>query len=400
MKKTMSASLILCLLFQTSSALAAPSAKVVMTRGEVTKLKPGERDASPVKRGEVLPEDTSVLTGEKSVVRLRFADNSTMNLGPKSKVVISKMPEQKPNMINLLTGAIKAEVDKKENEKKKTKMIIKTRSAVMGVRGTKFQAVYNAQNKNTSLVTIEGKVAMVKKEKPVLKSAQDLTAEGPARVADSDAELDAFDKSLQESKEAVEVDAGKYSGVQESAQAPSQPVKIAPKQYEAMAKSMNSKNTAEEVMGTEDALGEIEALESAPKPGGFVDFETAIYVPPSEEALLDNETATFTAEEDMGDVDQATGDYIPPKGVKLDAKEGFVVDQEEIAKVASNEEKEEMQRTLAKMESVNKDVKKQVAASANKIEKKVEASRPWYRPDTHELQIEAVPYSEVLTLDD
>ena len=46
-------------------------------------------------------------------------------------------------------------------------MIVKTRSAVMGVRGTKFQATYNPANKNTSLITVEGKVAMVKKEEAI-----------------------------------------------------------------------------------------------------------------------------------------------------------------------------------------------------------------------------------------
>jgi hypothetical protein len=37
-----------------------------------------------------------------------------MNLGPKSKVVVTKLPKKKPNMINLLTGAIKAEVNKNQ----------------------------------------------------------------------------------------------------------------------------------------------------------------------------------------------------------------------------------------------------------------------------------------------
>ena len=384
-------------------ANAAPSAKVLVKRGEVTKLSPGDVKATPVKIGESLPEDTSILTGEKSMVRLKFSNNSTMNLGPKSKVVVSKMPEKKPNMINLLTGAIKAEVDKKSNKENKNKMIVKTRSAVMGVRGTKFQATYNPANKNTSLITVEGKVAMVKKEEAIKQAVA--SSEGVAeakgelidstknQVLDSSSELDALDKSLNEAKEVVEVDAGKYSGVQAAKQAPTAPVKIAPKQYEALAKSMGSTKKAEDVMKTTDAASELKKLGEAPRPGGYVDFETGLYVPPSEDAVLDEKTATYKVDEDLGKVDQLTGDYVPPKGVKLDAKKGFVVDKEEIAKVASAGDKEKLKRTVAKVNSLNKEIKNQIKTK----ESDTTPSRRWYLPRKHKLAFEILPYSETQT---
>src|SRR5690554_3036828 len=130
MKKT-AAIFVGVLLMQPLSLSASQTAKVLMARGEVTKLLPGAHSARPVKTGDVLPEDTSVLTGDRSIVRLRFADNSTMNLGPKSKVVIAKMPERQANMVNLLTRSVKAEVDKADEGDNKNKMIVKTRSAVM-----------------------------------------------------------------------------------------------------------------------------------------------------------------------------------------------------------------------------------------------------------------------------
>ncbi len=405
------------LLITSQFVWSSQTARVLMVRGDVTQLSPGAKNAKPVKKGDIYKEDTSVLTGDKSVVRLKFADKSVMNLGPKSKVVVSKMPKKKPNMINLLTGSIKAEVEKKDTGK--TKMIVKTKSAVMGIRGTKFQAIYNAQNHNTSLVTVEGKVAMVKKEaveeklvkEEVVKETAntevlDVTGEAPKeevvkKVVSSDEELDALNNAFDEvpAEEVVEVDAGKFAGVQEAAAKPSVPVKIAPTQYEALAKSMGSNKKAEDVMQTSDAEVEVESLNDVAtegqvvqKPGGYVDVQTGLYVPPSENAKLNEKTATYEVEKEVGQIDEATGDYIPPKGVKLDAKKGFVIDQKELAKVAS---KEEVEKTLAIVNERNQEVKKQVVV--NKMQAKQTAkTNSKSRPSN--IGFEFTPFSEVLTL--
>lgn len=402
-------------------ALAAQTAKVIMARGTVTALKPGATEAIKVKKGMTLPEDTSILTAEKSVVRLKFADKSTMNLGPKSKVVVTKLPKKKPNMINLLTGAIKAEVNKKSDKPTANKMLIKTRSAVMGVRGTKFQAGFNPTNGNTSLVTVEGKVAMVKAkaiEKKVVKEVvketvidesgkeviKEVVKEKAVTVAevaaDPEAELDALDKALETSKEAVEVPAGRFSGVSEAASdaAPTAPTKIAPQQYNALAKSMDSDKKAEDVF-TDKELEEAAKTSAntagavGQKAGGFVDFDTGIYVPPPKGSKKDTKTGVYVAK-DIGKVDAETGDYIPPKGVKLDAKKGFVVDKEEVAKLASADKKA-LEKTLKKLETVNQEVKSQVVV--NKMEaKEKKDSKPWYKADYHHLSASIRPYSETL----
>lgn len=414
---------IVCLLGLTllSQAYAAQSAKVIMVKGDVTALKPGSKSAVKVKRGMSFPEDTSILTAQKSIVRIKFADNSTMNLGPKSKVIVSKLPVKKPNMINLLTGAIKAEVNKKSNKPTANKMLIKTRSAVMGVRGTKFQAGFNPTNGNTSLVTVEGKVAMVKKkaiEKQVVKEVvkekvidesgkevvKEFIKEKAVTIAevaaDPDAELDALDKALETSTDAVEVPAGRFSGVSEAAPeaAPTAPTKIAPQQYNALAKSMDSDKKAEDVFTDkelEEASKAAEGLGAAgKKAGGFVDFNTGIYVPPPKDAKIDEKTGVFIAK-DVGKVDEETGDYIPPKGVKLDAKKGFVVDKEEVAKLASADKKA-LEKTLQKLETVNEEVKKQVVV--NKMEaKSKDSGKAWWKPQQHILTANLQPYSETIT---
>jgi len=402
--------LFMILVLALNTAFAAQTARVLMVRGNVTQLSPGSTSAKKVKKGDVYYEDTSVLTGDKSIVRLKFADKSVMNLGPKSKVVVSKMPKKKANMISLLTGSIKAEVDKKNTGK--NKLIVKTRSAVMGIRGTKFQASYNAVNKNTSLVTVEGKVAMVKKDtvrsqlvkKEVVETNNETIdlmnepkEEVVQKVVSGDEELDALDDALNNSTDTVEVNAGKFSGVQEGGSKPSVPVKIAPVQYEVLAKSMGSDKKASDVMETADAESEVDQLANSAedgqvvqKPGGYIDFATGLYVAPSDEAKLDEKTGTYKVEKEIGKVDELTGDYIPPQGVKLDAKKGFVVDKKELAKVASSED---MEKTLALVREKNKEVVK-----VNKIKAtSISSSTP--KDKKSNVGFEFTPFSEVLTLD-
>ena len=393
---------VILLLITTPVAFAAQTAKVLVVKGKVTKLIPNTVEASSVKRGDLLPEDTSVLTGEKSFIRLRFSDKSTMNLGPNSKVVITKLPEKKANMVNLLTGMIKAEVKKKTKKESKTKLVIQTRTAVMGVRGTKFQAMYNAENKATSLVTVEGKVAMAKQESikaVIAKSEKPKTLDSTVvqkKVSHTSLDVDKIDEVFSEaekSNQVVEVSEGKYSGVADKIETPTEPVKIAPKQYDVIAKSMGSTKKAQDVMKL-DITDTQEPKVGSLKSGGYLDFESGLYVEPAKDAQLDKTTGTYKIEEEVGQIDNTTGDYIPPKGVVIDAKKGFVVDVKESEKVASNQEKEKLLKTVDKL---NKKVEDQVVV--NKVATKPNDKSSWkIGPKNHIVSAELKPFSEVMTV--
>lgn len=369
-------------------------ATVIIAKGKVTKLGPNQKNASVVKKGDRLVEDTSLLTSKKSFVRIRFADKSTINLGPESKIVIKKMPKKKANMVNLLTGMIKAEVKKQSKKKSKTKMLVKTRTAVMGVRGTKFQSTFNPINKNTSLVTVEGEVAMVKSEaiKKAVKSES--VSKTPVEIID---DVDIVENALEKTDNIVEVKAGRYAGVIEKVDRPTEPVRIAPEQYNALAKSMNSKKKAQEVM---KPITEKEVLEeqtkkvsaTAPKAGGIVDFNTGLYIAPDKSAKFDKETATFKISKDVGKVDTTTGEYIPPKGIKIDPKKGFVIDQKEIAKVAVKDQKNLNNKILA----LNKNVEEQIVVNKTQA---TSTSKPWaWLPKNHIVSAQIRPFSEILSV--
>jgi hypothetical protein len=358
-----------------------------------------------VKKGDILPEDTSIVTSAKSFVKVVFEDKSSMNVGPKSKIIISKLPKKKANMVNLLTGIIKAEVNKNSKKNTETKMLVKTRTAVMGVRGTKFQSTYNPTNKATSLVTVEGNVAMIKVEdepkqvKQIEANTENITdsiAEKPRLNLD---DVDQVDSLFKESKNVVEVPAGRYSGVGETINQPTVPVKIAPKQYDAIAKSMGSKKKAKDVMKVTKSDPAPEGFENkltgevAPKAGGIIDFSTGIYVAPAATAELDKKTGTFESKQ-IGKVNKITGDYIPPSGIKIDAKKGFVIDEKKSVKIASAADKEKLKKTLA---SLNNDIKKQIVV--NKVENKPSISQTskWL-PKNHIISFTLRPYSEVQTV--
>lgn len=381
---------LVALVLSSFSSLAAPRAQVLLMRGNVTKLAPNTTKATLVKKGEWLAEDTSLVTSDKSFVKIKFEDRSTMNLGPNSKVVINKMPVKEANMVNLLTGIIKAEVKKKSPKESKNKMLVKTRSAVMGVRGTKFQSTYNPRNKRTALVTIEGKVAMAK---------QDVKPIEQANVQAKDLEI-----ILEESDSTVEVEAGRFSGVGEEKVAsnivtkPTVPVKISPEQYNAIAKTMDSNSKASDVMAQKDSDIDPEGFSNlsegvvAPKAGGYVDFNSGLYIAPLKESIFDAQTGTYTAEK-VGTVDQASGDYIPPKGVIVDEKKGLVIDQKELAQVASVEDQRSIAAAVAQ---VNKEVEKQ-GVQVNQIQNKPKTkSQSGWLPKDHLVSVEFIPFSESL----
>ena len=94
-------------------------AKVILVRGKVTQLAPGELIARKVSKGEELKMDTSILTEKGSFVRLNLKDGSVLSLGPESKLVLSKIGEsdKDQSVINLLKGTIRNKIKKSQSGK-------------------------------------------------------------------------------------------------------------------------------------------------------------------------------------------------------------------------------------------------------------------------------------------
>ena len=142
-------------------------AKVVILKGSV-KAKFADGTMIDVKADQSIPEGAVIQTADKSFVKLIFIDKSQMNLGPNSQMIINAFPKKEAGIITLVKGQLRSQVTKDYmdmDDKSKSKLYIKTKTAAMGIRGTDFQVNFNAENQNTALITFEGKVAMAHIEK-------------------------------------------------------------------------------------------------------------------------------------------------------------------------------------------------------------------------------------------
>ncbi len=329
-------------LFSVAAKRTRIIAEAILVRGKVTALEVGEHKAFIVKKGRKLRQDASILTGKKSFIRIKFLDGSIASLGPESKMIVNKIGKSKVGIISLLKGKLRTKIKNKKNEKEKG-FFIKTRTAALGVRGTEFQTLYNPLNKVTSLLTYEGKVQMVKIEKK--KRGVTIKVRPKTDREFLEQQQKEMDDLLQ-SKKSVGVEKGQYSGTSHKVQKISLPIKISPVQFTALYKNNEleeSKNIEEKVDRNgvlEEQVEQKVPLEGyrnsktgdfAARAGGYIDFNSGLYIPPSLGSKF-NERLGVYEDKKIGEVNLKTGSYIPPKGLRLDSKKGFVLDESVVNK--------------------------------------------------------------------
>lgn len=369
-RTSMKTLIILFTLFFVSTAFAKPRVgTVVKLRGKATFLSPGSMKARYLKLGQKVNEDTSVLTEKRSFVRIKFVDDSVINIGPESKAVIVQMKKGSAGIISLLKGKLRTKVQKAGSEK--NKFFIRTRSAAMGVRGTEFQTIYNPENNVTSLLTYQGEVAIVKTDdKEKNEQLKRKANKKVNRLSDNSIELkeepilkktttQEMNKILS-TNDTVIVKRGQFSGTVGSIDKVSQPVKISPTQLNILFKNTElvknkrsrivkeDTKTVKVIVAAEqeappEGFFDKETGKFAPKSGGFLDMETALYIPPNKDSEFDQKTKTFKAK-DVGFVDKETGQYLAPKGLKLDSKKGFIVKDKSSKDKKGNDKKDKKEK--------------------------------------------------------
>ena len=165
---------------------------------------------------DVVPEGTTVTTGPHSFIKFWFSEESQINLGPDTTVRLEFSKRGDPSTVALLGGLLRATVSKQTNPSgkpaNKEKLIIKTKNAACGIRGTDFQVVYDVAHKVTNLLTFEGLVAIAKLMKP----------------------NDDSSKALHSSQGLQMVSAGTYSAVSENDPVASTPTPTPPAQLQAL----------------------------------------------------------------------------------------------------------------------------------------------------------------------
>ena len=381
----------LLMFFFSLNTFAAPYvAKVIYLRGKSTCLSPGEKKARKIKSSDKFVEDDSILTYDKSILKIRFFDKSVTTLGSRSKLVIKKSNPDKGSILGLLKGKIRSSM---KTDKKK-RLFIKTRSAAIGVRGTDFQTIYNHKIFATSLITFNGQVAMAKirQKRGTHQQRKKISSSNPNSNVDTITiklaatnefdEFSEFDKLLDQEK-AVKVNPGRFSTTVASLERATVPVKISPTQYKLLKENKNLKESkkSEEIIKekieTEQIIEEPpetvladepppegffneKTQEFAPRAGGYLDPETGIYVPPEKTAKFDKLNKVYIPSEKMGGITSKTGNYAAPEGLELNAKNGFIVDK----KLPTTEKSE----LLAMQTNLNKHIKTSIETDTTKKE--------------------------------
>lgn len=138
-------------------------AKVKLVKGSAFTITPSGKKEE-IRKGLSIKEGAIIETSAKSFVRLRFIDKSSMNIGANSKLKVEKFSTREAGVINVLSGKIRSEVTKNYLEKK-SKLFVKSKNAVMGIRGTDFLFSTNPKSNATTAVLFEGSVVFKKLNK-------------------------------------------------------------------------------------------------------------------------------------------------------------------------------------------------------------------------------------------
>jgi hypothetical protein len=320
-------------------------AKVQFVKGRVKLIKENAKIFKYLRRNDEIENKSTIITEEKSVVRIKYTSNSVVTLAPKSRIVILKQKTQKAGLINLIKGQLRSKVLGNKNQE--TKLYIKTKSAAMGVRGTEFHVIYNDQASKTSLLTYSGSVKMVSDK--------------------SDFNYNTIEEKLN-TQLAVDVGTGQVSFAEKNTDKVSLPTRISPAQFNVLKNNINfqspkkliNKRSEQKVpppiprgmdpkffsnsvlkerkseefispIGPDQiAEGRIDqgTGQVAPTAGGFIDLNTGAYIPPNpRNSIYDENTNSYIPRGEMGGFNNETGEYQPPPGKEISSDGANLMDK-------------------------------------------------------------------------
>lgn len=295
--------------------------EVVFIRGEVLLKTPTTKDKILLKKGDFVKDNSLVYTSKKGFARIKFEDNSMISIAPSSKILLKEKTSIKPRVLDLIIGQISGSFSKSRNfvEGHKHKLYIETSSAVLGVRGTQFVATYNDKNHSTSNTTLNGEVDIYKKQdKDVLESLRQSEGDLFDEIADYDETIDLRDQLGSYSTKAVLP--GTFSSAKFNYNEAIDPVRISRDQLNVIKKK---KFSSKMFIGTSVMKNPRKQTEDGTRHGGYVDFNSGLYIEPPKDAEFDNMNGVYKMPKELGGINLATGDYSPPKGLVLDPLMGF-----------------------------------------------------------------------------
>lgn len=142
----------------------------MVVKGDVKVAATGKAPPAAIKVGsKILPGET-VISGPDSRAKIVMSDRNVINVSPSTTLKIEKYENDsksgKKNVIlNLDEGKARTNVEQKYDGDR-NQFILKTPSAVAGVRGTEFVVSYSSATQMTQVVTLKGSVTFAPANAP------------------------------------------------------------------------------------------------------------------------------------------------------------------------------------------------------------------------------------------
>jgi hypothetical protein len=130
---------------ETGQAVPTFVGEIKFFKGNVFKANQGRLTA--VKEGTRFYKNDTIVTEEKSLAKILIVDDTTLNIGPKSELKFSEFnyidKSNRSILYSFIKGQVRAII---KNKAKYGDLQIKTKSAVMGIRGTELFANHQTIN--------------------------------------------------------------------------------------------------------------------------------------------------------------------------------------------------------------------------------------------------------------
>jgi hypothetical protein len=134
--------LLTCLLALGAAAQAAPVGNFLQVEGSVDLLKGGKAPATPEKVQEAVDVGDLVRTKSQSRAQIKFVDDTVLTIAPESAITIEEYmfdaaKSERKAVVGVVRGLVHTAVEK-VYPKADPDFIMKTHTAVLGVRGTRW----------------------------------------------------------------------------------------------------------------------------------------------------------------------------------------------------------------------------------------------------------------------
>lgn len=146
-------------LFFCLTSYAADSGLFMVVKGDI-KVQKSDSQMQVAKVGLKVAVGDTIISAADSRAKIVMLDHNVINISPSTKMKIEKYTTgaDKNVELSLIEGKVRSNVEQ-EYDGEKTKYLIKTPTAVAGVRGTQFITSFDAKTKITEIVTLKGQVS-------------------------------------------------------------------------------------------------------------------------------------------------------------------------------------------------------------------------------------------------